>query len=51
MQVTAGCSTEHHIAINPERPSVKPLLDLASSMPAKRLEGKSADFDSAARPG
>src|ERR1039457_7037932 len=31
MQVTARCSTEHQLAIYPERPGVQPLLDLASS--------------------
>jgi hypothetical protein len=50
MEVTARCSTEHQIAIDPERPSVKPLLDLASSMPAKRVNGEGSDLNTAPRP-
>lgn len=35
MEVAARCSTEHQIAIDPERPSVQTLLDLAPSMLAQ----------------
>ena len=50
MQVTTRCSAEHQIAIDPERPSVKPLLDLVSSMLAKRVNSKGSDLNTAPRP-
>src|ERR1019366_10137872 len=37
MEVSTRRSAKHQVAIDPERPSVKPLLDLASSMLAKRV--------------
>ena len=51
MQVTARCSTEHQIALDPERSSVKTLLDLASSMLAECLNSQGSYRDTPPGPG
>src|SRR5580704_18305021 len=51
MQVTARCSTEHQIAIDPERPGVQTLLHLMSSVLAKRINREGPDLHPAPRPG
>jgi hypothetical protein len=50
MQVTTRCPTEHEVAIDPERPGVQALLDLAASMLAKRVNSEGSDLHPAARP-
>src|ERR1022692_491231 len=50
VQVTARCSAEHEIAIDPECSRVETLFDLVSSMLAKRVDSKGSDLDTAPRP-
>ena len=50
MQVTARCSTEHQVAVDPEGPRVEPLFDLLSSMLSKRVNRECSDLNTAPRP-